>query len=145
MAILADKGRVQVRCGGCFTVAKVDASGEAAVALANAVQRAIADGWLLDERRDLCPRCRPRADETEVPTAEQLAYARQRFDARRRKALIAMVTAEHVEQVANYVVTFYPDNPESGEPTAEDVAYRILRYLADRIVEPLLAEPEVAL
>lgn len=68
------------------------------------------------------------------PTGDQLAYARERLDARRAAALRRMVTGEHIEEVARMVFAYIEGQ---DEPTPADVAHDILSYLAAAIVEPI--------
>lgn len=72
----------------------------------------------------------------DLPTQDQLVFAGQVMERARREALNALVTGEHVEQVASLVFS-YMDSDEG--PTAGDVAHRILDYLATAIVAPLIA------
>lgn len=74
----------------------------------------------------------------DLPTPDQLAFARSTLEARRLVAMTALLTGEVRETVAAEVFSFV-----EGEdmPTAGDVADRILRYVAVTI-EPLMALPK---
>lgn len=77
-----------------------------------------------------------------LPTPEQLAYARECHDRRRKHSMTVLITGDVVETVANEVIQYVGEDVDYT-PTAEEVARRILSYVAT-VIEPLMvANPEV--
>ena len=70
----------------------------------------------------------------EIPTPEQIQYATGRLLERRALALTLLATGDHRDDIAAMVCEY------ADETTPDQIAWRILNYLAERIVEPLMHE-----
>lgn len=70
-----------------------------------------------------------------LPSDAERNYAQSLLTRRRQDALKRLLTAEHVDAVANMVCSYNAELDESSTP--EGIAYEILTYLAHEVVEPL--------